>query len=132
MKLSWIFSILFWGNLLIAISRFRGVTTTTRIARRAGRLFPISNGKLGDYSDKIDLLLRKVPFFFIARKQRCLVRGFLIYFFGKRRQMQVHLHFGSRKTDIGFDSHCWITHNTNVRFEVEDVIKQYTTLVEYN
>ena len=131
MKIFSIFGILLWGNLFTALSRLRGITATMQFIRRASNLLPLSKGDVGAYSDRIDTLFGRFPFLFIARKQRCLLRGLLIYFFGKRRQLDVRLQFGSKKANAGFDTHCWIALGRQVYFEVEDVIKQYTVLVEY-
>ncbi len=115
----------------MAASRLQGITPTIRLMCRIGKLIPLVNGNLGTYSKSIDKLLDRFPFLFIAGKQRCLVRGLLLYFFGKRHQMDIRLQFGSKQVNNGFDTHCWIKLNRQVQFEVEDVIKQYMVLVEY-
>ena len=131
MKPFTILGILLWGNLFIAVSRRIGITATIRFICRIGESLPLTKGDLGAYSNSIDILLDRFPFLFLARKQRCLVRGLLLYFFGKRRRIDIRLQFGSKKTDTGLDTHCWISHGRKIQFEVEAVIKQYTLLVEY-
>jgi len=131
MKCFWVCGILFWGNAFSVVSRLRGVTSTIRLIGRIGGALPLTRGSVGAYSAAIDRLLRQVPLLFIARKQRCLVRGYLIYFFGKRRQLDIRLHFGSKQTVGGFDTHCWIEQGRRIRFELEEVISQYTRLIEY-
>jgi hypothetical protein len=131
MKLSTIFGILLWGNTFAAVSRRKGITATVRFICRLGKLLPLSKGDLGAYSNSIDILLDRFPFLFLARKQRCLLRGLLLYYFGKRRRIDIRLQFGSKKTENGLDTHCWISHGRKIQFEVEEVIKQYTLLVEY-
>jgi hypothetical protein len=123
--------ILLWGNTFAVVSRRKGITATIRFIRLIGESLPLSKGDLGAYSNNIDTLLDRFPFLFLARKQRCLLRGLLLYFFGKRRGIDIRLQFGSKKTDSGLDTHCWISHGRKIRFEVEEVIKQYTLLVEY-
>lgn len=131
MKIFSFFSILLWGNLFTIVSRLRGITATIKFIGRAADLLPSSNGELGAYSNSINALFDGLPFLFIARKQRCLLRGLLIYFFGKRKDLDIRLQFGSRKTKIGFDTHCWISLDGQVQFEVKEVIDQYTALIEY-
>jgi hypothetical protein len=131
MTLLTILGILLWGNTFTAFSRWKGITATTRFICRMGESLPLSKGDLKAYSKRIDILLDRFPFLFLAGKQRCLVRGLLLYFFGKRRRIDIRLQFGSKKTDKGLDTHCWISHDRKIQFEVEEVIRQYTLLVEY-
>lgn len=131
MKLSSILGIFLWGNTFTAISRLKGITATVKLICRIGESLPLAKGDLGTYSNSIDLLLERFPFLFLCRKQHCLLRGLLLYFFGKRLGIDIRLHFGSKKTDSGFDTHCWIAHGRQIQFEVEKVIKQYTRLIEY-
>jgi hypothetical protein len=131
MKIFSFTGILLWGNLLTIVSRLRGITATIKFIDGAVDLLPLANGELGAYSNSIDVLFDRFPFLFLARKQRCLLRGLLIYFFGKRRGLDIRLQFGSRKTKTGLDTHCWITLDRCVQFEVKEVIDQYTMLVEY-
>ena len=131
MKTISVFGILWWGNVFIVLSRHSGITATIRFIGRSCQLLPMVKENLGAYSNRIDFLLERFPFLFIGRKQRCLLRGLLLYFFGKRRRMDIRLHFGSKASETGFDTHCWITHEHKVQFEVADVVNQYTPLVEY-
>lgn len=131
MKIISMLGILLWGNLFMVLSRHRGITATIHFIGRGCRLLPMAKENLGAYSSRIDFLLERFPFLFMGRKQRCLLRGLLLYFFGKRRRMDIRLQFGSKASETGFDTHCWITHEQKVRFEVEEVINQYTLLVEY-
>jgi len=123
--------ILVWGNILAVSARWRGVTPTVRFIKRMTPWLPSAKGDLDDYSDRIDGLLKMVPFLFYARRQGCLIRGLLLFFFGKRRKLAIELHFGSKIVDQTFNSHCWIILDGEIRFEVDSVIQQYTTLVEY-
>jgi hypothetical protein len=131
MKLSTRIGILFWGNTFTTISRRKGITTTVRYIGRLGRVLPLPKGDLEAYSDNIDILFDTFPFLFLAAKQRCLLRGLLLYFFGKRRRIDIRLQFGSKRTDNGLETHCWISHGRKIQFEVKEVIEQYTPLVEY-
>ena len=123
--------ILFWGNLLIIAARGLGVTRTVRLIKWMSPWLPLNKGDLGDYSDRIDALLKNLPYFFYAHRQACLIRGLLLFFFGKRRKLDIQLHFGSKIVNQRFNSHCWISLDGKVRFEVDEVIRQYTTLIEY-
>jgi hypothetical protein len=125
------FSIVALGNILMIASQMKGVTTAIRLIRTLAEWFPLETGCIDDYSIQIDRLIKKWPFLFLCHKQNCLIRGLLLFFYGKRCKMDVRLNFGSRRINHRFDTHCWIVQNGVIRFEVEDVIRQYTTLVEY-
>jgi hypothetical protein len=131
MKIISMLGILLWGNVFMVLSRHRGITATIRFIGRACNLLPMTKKNLGAYSDRIDFLLERFPFLFMGRKQRCLMRGLLLYFHGKRRRMDIRLQFGSKASEDGFDTHCWVTLKQKVQFEVEDEVNQYTLLVEY-
>jgi hypothetical protein len=124
-------SILLWGNLLVGVSQAKGVTKAIRFINYLGNLFPQTGIKLDQYSSLIDKLIKRCPFLLIAGKQACLIRGLLLYFFGKRNGLNIKLCFGSKQTNRGFDTHCWIVCDGRILYEVDKVIKQYTTLVEY-
>jgi hypothetical protein len=125
------FSIVALGNFLVIASQLKGVTVTIRLIRSLSAWFPLETGRIDDYSMHTDRLIKKWPFLFLCHKQICLIRGLLLFFYGKRRNLDVRLNFGSRRIDHRFDTHCWIIQNGVIRFEVEDVIRQYTILVEY-
>jgi hypothetical protein len=124
--------ILFWGNMLTASARWRGVTPTVRMITWMASRLPATRGEFGHYSGRIDALLKNVPFLFVAHRQKCLIRGLLLFFFGKRRKLDVQLHFGSKIDHQKFNTHCWIVLDGKIHFEVDDVIRQYTTLIEYS
>ena len=121
----------FWSNFFIGWSRFCGVTKTIRLARRLARAFPLQEELLDSFSKKADLLLCCLPFLFLDRKQGCLIRGFLLYFYGKRLGLKVRLHFGSQWKQGKLRNHCWIVQQGVVRYEVEEVIRDYVTIIEY-
>jgi len=123
--------ILIWGNFFMALSRLRGVTQTIHLIRLVSDKLALHKGRLDAYADKIDWLFRRLPFLFLSKKQGCLIRGFLLYFFCKRRRFKVQLHFGCRLEKGMLHTHCWIVQDGYICFEVEDVIRRYTTLVEY-
>ena len=125
------FSIVALGNFLVIASQLKGVTGAIRLIRTLSAWFPSEKGRIDDYSTHTDRLIKKWPFLFLCHKQICLIRGLLLFFYGKRRNLDVRLNFGSRRIDHRFDTHCWIIQNGVIRFEVEDVIRQYTILVEY-
>jgi len=123
--------ILFWGNLLTVAARWQGVTRTVRFIKKIASWLPLYAGDLDQYSIRIDKLRENLPFLFFAHRQGCLIRGLLLLFFGKRRKLNVQLHFGSKIVDQRFDTHCWISLDGKVRFEVDEVVRQYTPLIEY-
>ncbi len=124
--------VLLWGNALAVAARWQGVTPTVRLIKKIAPWVPISKGGLGEYSDRIDALLKNFPFLFYAHRQVCLIRGLLLFFFGKRRKLDIRLHFGSKIVNGEFNTHCWILLDGEIRFEVDEVIRQYTTLIEYS
>ena len=123
--------ILIWGNLLPFVSRIKGISPTIRLIRRLAALAPADGCCIEDYSRSIDRLVKRKPFLFWARHRTCLIRGLLLYYFGKRNRLEVRLSFGSKPAARGFDTHCWIVLEGTIRFEVDEVIKQYTPLIEY-
>ncbi|MBW1820473.1 MAG: hypothetical protein JRI92_01715 [Deltaproteobacteria bacterium] len=126
--------ILIWSNLFTGFSRLRGISGTIRLIRLIVSALPMHKVSLDTVSKKIDLIINRVPCLFIARKQKCLIRGLLLYFYGKRMEQNIHLTFGCKWEDKerrNLKTHCWIVHNGNIRFEVNDIIDKYVTLVEY-
>jgi len=126
--------ILIWSNLFTGFSRLRGISGTIRLIRLVVSALPMYKVSLDTVSKKIDLIINRVPCLFIARKQKCLIRGLLLYFYGKRMEQNIHLTFGCKWEDKerrNLKTHCWIVHNGNIRFEVNDIIDKYVTLVEY-
>lgn len=106
-----------------------GITKTIRWMQRLTTQYPAHTGDISAYSDKIDKIVKKHPFLF--GPQICLIRGLMLFYFGKRRGMNVQLKFGSKIVPDGFETHCWIVLDGKVHFEVDEVIRQYVTLVEY-
>jgi len=102
-----------------------------RVIKKIASWLPLYAGDLDQYSIRIDKLRENLPFLFFAHRQGCLIRGLLLLFFGKRRKLNVQLHFGSKIVDQRFDTHCWISLDGKVRFEVDEVVRQYTPLIEY-
>ena len=122
----------FWSNFFVQWSHFRGVPGTIRLIRRLARTLPKRQRSIEGYLHKLNLLLNHMPFLFPARKQGCLIRGFLLFFYGKRFDMDVRLCFGAKWSQDELKTHCWILEQGFARFEVTDVIKDYVVLVEYN
>ncbi len=125
------FEILFWSNFFIVFSRFCGVTKTIRVIEVFVRILPLKEKSFCDISEKAESLYQRTPFLFIAKKQKCLIRGFLLFFFGKRMGLDICLRFGCQWENNILKTHCWILENNIVRFEVDEVIKEYDTLVDY-
>ena len=128
------FGILIWSNLFTGFSRLRGISGTIRLIRLIASALPMHKVSLDTVSIKIDLIINRMPCLFFAGKQKCLIRGLLLYFYGKRMGENIHLTFGCKwedKEKRNLKTHCWIVHNGNIRFEVNDIIDKYVTLVEY-
>jgi hypothetical protein len=126
--------ILIWSNLFTGFSRLRGISGAIRLIRLIASALPMHKGLLNTFSEIIDLNLSRIPYLFFARKQKCLIRGLLLYFYGKRMGENIHLTFGCKWEDKerrNLKTHCWIVHNGNIRFEVSNIIDNYVTLVEY-
>ncbi|MFC1888923.1 lasso peptide biosynthesis protein [Thermodesulfobacteriota bacterium] len=101
--------------------------------RFLARVLPSKRGSLDRYSSRINGLLQRFPnLFFIGKRQRCLIRGFLLFFFGKRLNQDVRLRFGSKRENGILRTHCWIVQGGTIRFDDEESIGQYVVLVEYS
>ena len=124
-------AILFWSNLFIIMSRFYGVTATIRAINWLGRMLPLKTKLLDTVSDRADILYQRFPFLFVARRQKCLIRGFLLFFFGKRMGVDICLRFGCQLENSLLKTHCWILENNIIRYEVDEVVKEYVTLIDY-
>lgn len=125
------FAIWFWSNLFILLSRLCGVTKTIRIMKRIVRMMPHQSLSLDTLSDKMDWLYRHMPLIFLARKQKCLIRGFLLFFYGKRMGLDICLRFGCQWEEGQLKTHCWIVEGGVVRYEIDSVIDEYETLFDY-
>jgi hypothetical protein len=121
----------FWSNLFMGWSRFRGVTGTVSMIRWLVEHLPPKAGSLEMVSDKVSRLHRRFPFLFVGRRQKCLIRGFLLLFYAKRMGLDVLLRFGCRWEGDALKTHCWIVRGDVSLFEVADVLDEYETLVEY-
>jgi len=125
--------LLMWTNFFIVISRVQGVPKTVKIIKKIVQLIPKQSTyeSLDEISKQVDFLYNHFSFLFIAKKQKCLLRGFLLFFYGKRMERDVCLRFGCQWEDNNLKVHCWILENNDVRFELEDVIAEYETLLDY-
>lgn len=84
-------------------------------------------------SERIERCYSRLRYLFIARKQKCLIRGFLLYFYGKRAGKDVRLIFGAAPSErCGSPKwHCWIVEASRLKFEVPEVIETYTPFLEF-
>jgi len=112
-------------------ARVCGLPKTIRIIDWLAKALPARRGLLDRYSERIDLLLDRFPYVLIGRKQRCLIRGFYLYFFGKRLHQDVCLRVGNKLEDGTPKVHCWILQEGMVRFEDQETIEPYVVLVDY-
>ena len=123
----------FWSSFFVGCSHFCGVPKTIRVIQHLAQALPLQEGDIDFFSQKVDLVLRRLfPFLFLARKQNCLTRGFLLYFYGKRLGQDICLRFGSQFDHGKLKTHCWILEQGVIRFEVEEVIRDYVVLIEYS
>ncbi len=125
-------ALLLWSNLFVALTRVFGVPKTMGYIRLLAQTRPIPPGSLDGVSRKVDALRKTFGFLLLARKQPCLIRGLSIYFYGKRMDLPVSLCFGARLQSGSLKGHCWIREQGMLRFEVEDVIEQFATFLEYD
>lgn len=122
----------FWSNFFIFCSRLLGVSGAVRTIHLLVSVLPHRKGTLESISDKLDALLGgRLSFLFLAKKQRCLIRGFVLFFYGKRFRLDVGLRFGCRRKDGILVTHCWIVRDGEVLFERQSVIDDYVVLVAY-
>jgi hypothetical protein len=68
---------------------------------------------------------------FLAADQKCLIRGLLLYFYGKRMGYEVRLVFGGRKDGGDILWHCWIVDGTGARFELPGPLSEYVPVLEF-
>lgn len=94
-------------------------------------MMPLESLSLDTLSDKIDWLHRHMPSLLLAKKQKCLIRGFVLFFYGKRMGLDTRLRFGCQWEGDLLKTHCWILEDGVVRFELDEVIKEYETLYDY-
>jgi hypothetical protein len=116
----------------MACGRIFGVPKTIRFILFFAGALRLRKGSLDRYSEEINSLLCRFPnLFFIGKRQRCLIRGFLLYFYGKRLNQDICLRFGSKLESGILRTHCWIVQQGMSRFEDEDSVGHYVVLVEY-
>lgn len=127
------------SNLFILWSRVFGVASTVRFIKLLARSLPFHDASLDVDSARIERCYKRFRYLFIARRQKCLIRGFLLYFYGKRARRDVRLIFGAAplenpdsRVDLASPKwHCWITEAHQLKFEVSEVIGQYTPFLEF-
>lgn len=121
-----------WSNFFVLCSRLLGVPGAICVIRLLVSVMPPRKGTLESISDKLDALLGgRLSFLFLAKKQRCLIRGLILFYYGKRLRLDVGLRFGCRRKDGMLKTHCWIVRDGVVLFERKGVIDNYVVLVEY-
>lgn len=121
-----------WSNFFVLCSRLWGVSGAVRIILLLVSISPPRKGTLENISDRMDALLGgRLSFLFLAKRQPCLIRGFILYYYGKRFRLDVGLRFGCRQKDGVLQTHCWIVRDGVVLFERNGVIDKYVVLVEY-
>lgn len=112
-------------------SRFRGVSGTTRLIRYlAHRLVPLEEC-LDDTSQKLSCLHQKMPFIFFAAKQKCLIRGFVLFFYGKRMGIDIRLRFGCCWKNNDLKTHCWIMVQDGPCYETDEFLNEFEMLIDY-
>lgn len=116
----------------MAWSRIKGVSETIRVIRRLAAFLPPIAPDADRISETISSLHKRFPFLFIAASQKCLIRGFLIFFYGQRMKLNMRLQFGGLWADNELRIHCWILLEDRYFYEVPDVINEYELLVEYS
>lgn len=116
-------------------NRLFGVASTVGLIRRCAAGQPrLSGVPLEEISLKIDLWCGRYPYLFVGRSQKCLIRGYLLYFYGKRSGRPVQLIFGASESAARqtVKWHCWIMEEGRIKFEVPEVIGDYTPFLEYS
>lgn len=114
-------------------TRLFGIPLTVRLIGRCARRLVLADISLDRLSERIDRSYDRYRYLYIARRQKCLIRGLLLYFYAKRAHLDVRLIFGAADSGPGAPPkwHCWIALGDQVKFEVPDVIGTYTPFVEY-
>lgn len=113
------------------LSRFRGVPGTIHLIRLlADRLAPLK-ACLDDTSRKLSCFHRKMPFLFFAAKQKCLIRGFVLFFYGKRMGIDIRLRFGCCWKNNEIKTHCWILVQDSPCYETAEFLEEFEMLIEY-
>ena len=112
-------------------SRLMGVPKTVKLIKRLSLMLPLDGESLNHISENIDLIYKRTRYLLLAQKQKCLIRGFLIFFYGKRLGAAIRLVFGVQMEDRDPKWHCWLVEEENLLFEVDEVISRYVQMVEY-
>lgn len=126
-------SLLVLSNLFMLWNRFFGISSTIKLIKRCATLTTASDESLESISNKVDKCRQRAPYLFLFRKQKCLIRGYLLYFFGKNTGRDIRLVFGATKTNCSglVAWHCWILEQDQIKFEVPTVIEMYVPFIEY-
>jgi len=126
-------SLIVLSNLFMLWNRFFGIPSTIKFIKRCAALTSSSDESLVSISNKVDKCSQCVPYLFLFGRQKCLIRGYLLYFFGKNTGQDIRLVFGATKINcfdfIGW--HCWILEQDQIKFEVPAVIEKYVPFLEY-
>lgn len=120
--------------MFIGWSRVKGVTGTIRLIKKMAHFLPPVKPGAEEISEEITFLHKRFPFLFLAKDQKCLIRGFLLFFYGKRMGLNMRLRFGCCWDDDKDDMkvHCWILLENKYFYEIAEVIDEYELLVEYS
>ncbi len=125
-------SVIVLGNGFILLSRWLGVPSTMKWIVRAARWDWSGSADLDSISNRLDWWLKKTPWLFIGHRQKCLIRGFVLYYQAKRRRLNVSLTFGAKSGVLGVpDWHCWLAIDGKIHYEVAEVIQQYVPMLVY-
>lgn len=114
-------------------SRLCGLAATIALINRWADRLRLAEISLDDVSERVERAYARYRFLFVARRQKCLIRGFLIFFYAKRARMDIRLIFGAADDGKGRPPkwHCWIVADNEVKYEMQDVIDTYTPFIEY-
>jgi len=129
---SWrLIPIWFWSNFLVGYCRLTNVPRCMRMINTFTQWLPSAMGDLNLIAEMVDRLLTHSPWLFIYKRQVCLIRGLIVYFYGKRLRKDVTLQFGSKFSQGKLRTHCWTRHENTIYFESEAAIREYVVLIDY-
>jgi hypothetical protein len=104
------FWVLLWGDCFVLASRLMGLARTARLIKALAWLLPTRKTDLGRVARRLSRADKRFGPAFLAGNRPCLIRGLVLYFYGKRMRRPVRLVVGGRRQE-GTDSllwHCWV------------------------
>lgn len=129
-------AVLFFANSFMLLGWLVGVKRTIRVINFFAAFGYSQFLSIAKVSENLQWAYTRLSFLVIGKKQKCLWRGYTLYYYAKCAQQPVKLVFGvkqdERIQDNELNWHCWIELNDSPLFETPEVIEQYHRFIEFN